>query len=87
MVVFSLDLKNGKKNTLSILALIVTISLRKGLLKFVILSHLPLKSPTHYSDQRCISAKIIHSVFFRTFVFLITEDKRTIIGKASFVKH
>lgn len=65
------------------LTLRVTIDLQK----LEILSHLNLKSPTYYLDQQCVPSKIIHSVFFRTFVFLITEDKRTIIGKASFVKH
>lgn len=43
MVVFSLDLKNGGKNSLSILTLILPISLQKGLLKLVILLHLHLK--------------------------------------------
>lgn len=69
------------------LTLRVTINLQKALLKLEILSHLNLKSPTHYLDQQCVPSKIMHNVFFRTFVFLITEDKRTIIGKASFVKH
>lgn len=76
-----------KNHTYSILALTVTLNLQKTLLKLVALSHLYLRSPTHYPAQHYIPAKITQGVLCRTFAFLITEDKGTIIGKASFVQH